>query len=220
MKRVNILLGGPESEYPQELSQSIKGIPGPWVGADRGSLHLLANGIVPEIAIGDFDSISKKEQKLLQDNVPVFEKFPPEKDDTDSELCLLAARESFNAQEYYVYGATGGRIDHFLVNLFLPFDPRFNDFFDKLYYKSATNTIKFFKPGRYTVFHENSMKYVAFVNLGPVTHLNIYDAKYKLDDFNAGHPVSWASNEFLSDTIDFGFESGIVAVIQSKDKKE
>ena len=219
MKRVNILLGGPDSEYPDELKKSIKAIPGPWVGADRGSLHLMASGIIPEIAIGDFDSINKKEQKLLQDNVPVFEKFPPEKDDTDSELCLLAAREKYNAQEYYVYGATGGSIDHFLVNLSLPYNSRFLDFYDKLYYKSATNTIRFFKPGRYTIFHENSMKYVAFVNLGPVTHLNLFDAKYKLTDYSVEHPVSWASNEFVKDTIDFSFESGIVAVIQSKDKK-
>ena len=218
MKRVNILLGGPQSEYPDELSKSIKAITGPWVGADRGSLHLMANGVIPDIAIGDFDSISKKEQKLLQDNVPVFEKFPPEKDDTDSELCLLAARENFNAQEYYVYGATGGRIDHFLVNLFLPFDPRFSDFYDKLYYKSATNTIRFFRPGRYSVFKENGMKYIAFVNLGPVTHLNLIDAKYKLNDYSINHPVSWASNEFVGDTIDFSFQSGIVAVIQSCDK--
>lgn len=217
MKRVNILLGGPKAEYPDELSKSIKGIPGPWVGADRGSLYLLEQGIIPDIAIGDFDSINKKEQRLLKDNIADFKKFPPEKDDTDSELCLLAAREKYNAQEYYVYGATGGRIDHFLVNLFLPFDPRFLDFYDKLYYKSATNTIRFCKPGRYKIYHENGMKYIAFVNLGPVTHLNIYDAKYKLKDFNAGHPVSWASNEFLDETIDFGFESGIVAVIQSKD---
>lgn len=219
MKRVNILLGGPQSEYPDELTQSIKAIPGPWVGADRGSLHLLANGIVPEIAIGDFDSISKKEQMLLKNSVPIFEKFPPEKDDTDSELCLLAAKERFNAQEYYVYGATGGRIDHFLVNLFLPFDHRFLDFYDKLYYKAATNTIKFYKPGRYSIFHENGMKYVAFVNLGPMTHLNLYDAKYRLHDYNSDHPISWASNEFVKDTIDFSFESGILAVIQSKDKK-
>lgn len=219
MKRVNILLGGPQSEYPDELSKSIKAIPGPWVGADRGGLHLLANGIIPDIAVGDFDSISKKEQKLLQDNVPMFEKFPPEKDDTDSELCLLAAREKFDAQEYYVYGATGGRIDHFLVNLFLPFDPRFADFYTKLYYKSATNTIRFFKPGRYSVFKENGMKYIAFVNLGPVTHMNLFDAKYKLDDYSVNHPVSWASNEFIGETIDFSFQSGIVAVIQSCDKK-
>ncbi|WP_334332968.1 MULTISPECIES: thiamine diphosphokinase [unclassified Companilactobacillus] len=216
MKRVNILLGGPKTEYPQELS-SIKAIPGPWIGADRGSLYLLEQGIIPEIAIGDFDSISKKEQKLLKENVPDFKKYPPEKDDTDSELCLLAARDKFDAQEYYVYGATGGRIDHFLVNLFLPFDPRFLDFYDKLYYKSKTNTIRFFRPGHYTIYHENGMKYVAFVNLGPVTHLKLKDAKYKLSDFSAGHPVSWASNEFLGETIDFEFQSGIVAVIQSKD---
>ena len=219
MKRVNILLGGPKSEYPDELSKSIKGIPGPWIGADRGSLYLISHGILPEIAIGDFDSINKKEQKLLRDNVHDFQKFPPEKDDTDSELCILAAKEKFNAAEYYIYGGTGGRIDHFLVNLFLPYDQRFLSFYDKLYFKSATNTIRFFRPGRYTIYHEEGMKYVGFVNLGPVTHLNILDAKYKLDDFTAMKPVSWASNEFVKDTINFGFESGIIAVIQSRDKK-
>lgn len=219
MKRVNVLLGGPVSEYPKELSQSIKAIPGPWVGADRGSFYLLEHGVVPDIAVGDFDSIDQAEQRQLRKNVPVFEKFPPEKDDTDSELCLLTAKEHFDAQEYYVYGATGGRIDHFLVNLFLLFDPRFFSFYDKLYFKSATNTIRFFKPGSYNVFHENGMKYIAFVNLSPVTHLNLYDAKYQLHDFNADHPISWASNEFVTDSINFSFESGVVAVIQSCDKK-
>ncbi|HIY93164.1 MAG TPA: thiamine diphosphokinase, partial [Candidatus Companilactobacillus pullicola] len=69
MKRVNILLGGPKSEYPDELTKSIKAISGPWVGADRGSLYLLEQGIIPDIAIGDFDSISKKEQRLLKENI-------------------------------------------------------------------------------------------------------------------------------------------------------
>ncbi|WP_125590278.1 thiamine diphosphokinase [Companilactobacillus jidongensis] len=219
MKRVNILLGGPKGEYPDELSKSLKAIPGPWVGADRGSLYLISHGVLPEIAIGDFDSINKKEQKLLKDNVHDFQKYPPEKDDTDSQLCILAAKEKYNAAEYYIYGGTGGRIDHFLVNLFLPYDQRFLSFYDKLYFKSATNTIRFFRPGRYTIYHEEGMKYVGFVNLGPVTHMNIIDAKYKLDDFTAMHPVSWASNEFIKDTINFGFESGIIAVIQSRDKK-
>ncbi|WP_334328484.1 thiamine diphosphokinase [Companilactobacillus sp. HBUAS59699] len=219
MKRVNILLGGPKSEYPDELSKSIKAISGPWVGADRGSLYLIAHGVLPEIAIGDFDSINKKEQKLLKDNVHDFQKYPPEKDDTDSQLCILAAKEKFNASEYYIYGGTGGRIDHFLVNFFLPYDKRFLSFYDKLYFKSATNTIRFFRPGRYTIYHEEGMKYVGFVNLGPVTHFNILDAKYKLDDFTAMHPVSWSSNEFVGDTINFGFESGIIAVIQSRDSK-
>ncbi|MFD1417225.1 thiamine diphosphokinase [Companilactobacillus keshanensis] len=219
MKRVNVLLGGPKSEYPEEMN-SIKAIPGPWVGADRGSLYLVKNGVIPEIAMGDFDSINKKEQKFLRDNISNFYKFPPEKNDTDSELCLLAARQKFNAQEYIIYGGTGGRIDHFLVNLFLPFDRRFFDFYDKLYFKSANNTIRFFKPGSYTVYHEHGMKYIGFINLGPVTRLNLVNAKYKLKDFSADHPVSWASNEFIGDSIDFNFGSGVIAVIQSADAKQ
>lgn len=220
MKRVNILLGGPTSEYPKELLNNASIIPGKWVGADRGNLYLISHGVIPEMAIGDFDSINQKEQKLLKEHIADFKKFPPEKDDTDSELTILAAHEKFHADEYYIYGATGGRIDHFLVNLFLPFDSRFVDFYDKLYFKSATNTIKFYKPGSYTIYHESGMKYVGFVNLGPVTKLNLIDAKYKLKDFDCGHPVSWASNEFEKDTIDFNFESGVVAVIQSCDKNK
>ena len=88
-----------------------------------------------------------------------------------------------------------------------------------MYFKSATNTIRFFRPGSYTVYHESGMKYVAFVHLGPVADLNIIDAKYTLTNFSAPHAISWASNEFVDDTIDFNFESGIIAVIQSCDKK-
>ncbi|MQS51474.1 thiamine diphosphokinase [Companilactobacillus mishanensis] len=219
MKRINILLGGPTSEYPNELLNNAASIPGEWVGADRGNLYLISHGVMPKMAIGDFDSINKKEQKLLKENIPCFKKFPPEKDDTDSELTILAAHEKFDADEYYVYGATGGRIDHFLVNLFLPFDKRFQTFYDKIYFKSETNTVRFFRPGSYTIYHENKMKYVGFVNLGPVTGLNLVDAKYRLKDFSSNHPISWASNEFVNSTIDFNFESGVIAVIQSRDKK-
>lgn len=219
MKRVNILLGGPTSEYPNELLNNASIIPGKWVGADRGNLYLISHGVIPEMAIGDFDSINKKEQKLIKETVSDFQKYPPEKDDTDSQLTILAAHDKFKAEEYYIYGATGGRIDHFLANLYLPFDSRFETFYNKMYFKSATNTIRFFKPGSYTVYHESGMKYVGFVHLGPVTKLNLVDAKYTLKDFSSPHPISWASNEFVKPTIDFNFESGVVAVIQSRDKK-
>jgi thiamine pyrophosphokinase len=219
MKRVNVLLGGPTSEYPNDLLNNASIIPGKWVGADRGNLYLLSHGIIPEIAIGDFDSINQKEQKLLRENVADFRKFPPEKDDTDSQLTILAAHDKFHPDQYFIYGATGGRIDHFLANLYLPYDKRFREFYDKMYFKSATNTIRFFRPGSYTVYHESGMKYVAFVHLGPVADLNIIDAKYTLTNFSAPHAISWASNEFVDDTIDFNFESGIIAVIQSCDKK-
>lgn len=218
MKRVNILLGGPKSEYPEELLSDPANIPGPWVGADRGNVYLISHGVTPKMAIGDFDSSNSKEQAEIKANIHDFKKYPPEKDDTDAQLTILAAHEKFPAEEYYIYGATGGRIDHFLANLYLPFDPRFAEFYDKMYYKSATNTIRFYKPGQYTVSHEQDMKYVAFVHLGPVKNLNIIDAKYTLTNYTADHAVSWASNEFVKPTIDFNFESGVVAVIQSKDK--
>lgn len=218
MRRVNILLGGPKSEYPEELLENPSSIPGPWIGADRGNVYLISKGITPKMAIGDFDSSDSKEKAEIKAAISEVKKYPPEKDDTDAQLTILAAHQKYPAEEYCIYGATGGRIDHFLANLYLSYDPRFADFYEKMYYKSATNTIRFYKPGEYRITHENGMKYVAFVHLGPVKNLNIKDAKYTLRNYTADHAVSWASNEFVKPTIDFNFESGVIAVIQSKDK--
>nr|WP_243680576.1 hypothetical protein [Lacticaseibacillus manihotivorans] len=41
MTRLNLLVGGPQSQYPSDW----KKLPGAWVGVDRGTLHLLEAGI-------------------------------------------------------------------------------------------------------------------------------------------------------------------------------
>ncbi|WP_129045092.1 thiamine diphosphokinase [Companilactobacillus metriopterae] len=220
MVRVNILLGGPSEDYPQDFVDNPKDIPGYWAGADRGNLYLLQHGITPDLAVGDFDSIDQADRELIESKVNDVHQYPPEKDDTDSELVMLIANDKYNADEYYIYGGTSGRIDHFLVNLFLPFDERFESFFDKIKFVSNTNTIEFRRPGSYTVTKEENMKYIGFVGLGAVDNLSILDAKYKLSNFNSDHPISWASNEFVNDKIHYSFDSGVVAVIQSRDKKK
>jgi thiamine pyrophosphokinase len=45
------------------------------------------------------------------------------------------------------------------------------------------------------------------------------DAKYRLSHSDFTYPISLASNEFVSDTATFSFDSGLIAVIQSKDNE-
>lgn len=220
MKIVNILLGGPESEYPEILKKDPKKIKGHWVAADYGATYLLKQDIVPEYAVGDFDSSSNEEYSTVKVNVDKIIKVPAEKDFTDSQLAIKTASENFKFDEIHVYGATGGRIDHLLVNLFLVEDKNFSEIIEKIFLIDNCNHIRFFKPGFHQIKKINKMKYVSFINLGKVKKLNLINSKYTLKDFSSNESISWASNEFISDTIDFSFEEGSLIVIQNKDKKK
>lgn len=81
--------------------------------ADGGYDHAKQCGIVPDILVGDFDSI-KEEPKDFFKKV----KLPKEKDETDS---LYALRFAFSkgAKSIVFYGGIGTRFDHSYANICL-----------------------------------------------------------------------------------------------------
>ncbi|MFT8424093.1 MAG: thiamine diphosphokinase [Liquorilactobacillus sp.] len=213
---INLLVGGPVSEWPAELLKKNDGQI--WIGADRGALRLVQNGIQPAIAIGDFDSSTKEEQDLVRRNSKKIYTAKPEKDDTDTELALKIVFENFqNIDRINIFGATGGRIDHLLANLFFVLRKPFYEYADKIFIFDRFNTINFYKPGTYTIQKEKDKKYLAFVPLTSVEKLSLVDEKYRLDEKNFNFPVSLASNEFVGEKGKFSFTTGVVCVIQSKD---
>jgi len=212
---VNILVGGPMTEWPENL---IKGeIKGDWIAVDKGAIRLLNLGITPKIAVGDFDSTFDSEMAIVKEKIKHIELFPPEKDFTDTQIGVMTAIKYFPNSKIVIYGATGGRMDHLLANLFLPLDPQFKNIVNQLKIIDAKNTIKFYLPGEYEIIKEVDKKYLAFVNLTSVSGLTLPDEKYTLQNFNSSYPVSWTSNEFSKEINHFSFEKGIMAVIQSKD---
>ncbi len=213
---INLLVGGPISEWPEELLK--KEDDKIWVGADRGALRLIQNGIQPTIAIGDFDSSTKAEQNLIRENSKKIYTAKPEKDDTDTELALKIIFKSFqDISRINIFGATGGRIDHLLANLFFVLREPFYEYADKIFIFDRFNTINFYKPGTYTIQKENDKKYLAFVPLTSVEKLSLLDEKYRLDKRDFKFPISLASNEFVGEKGSFSFVTGVVCVIQSKD---
>ncbi|MHA8111074.1 thiamine diphosphokinase [Lactobacillaceae bacterium Melli_B4] len=212
---LNLLVGGPTENWPQSLvDHQIKG---DWIGVDRGNLRLIELGIDPRYAIGDFDSMSAAELTLVERHVANVKHYQSEKDDTDTQLGVKAALEDFHADSLDIYGATGGRIDHFLANFLMVLELRFRAYAPKIRLIDAQNTISYFLPGEHMLKKEPDKKYLAFVPLTPM-HLTLLDEKYKLDHFPIQNPVSLASNEFIGDTAHFEFDDGVIAVIQSKDK--
>lgn len=73
MKIINIMVGGPASEIPDLAQYTSAEIS--WVGVDRGAKRLLDHGIVPTVAMGDFDSLSKEELAHLKTKVADVHEF-------------------------------------------------------------------------------------------------------------------------------------------------
>ena len=81
------------------------------LAADAGYRVCLRERIVPDLLIGDFDSMDQPADFDRVRRVPV------EKDDTDTMLAVKTALDQ-GCGTVYIYGGTGGkRLDHTLANL-------------------------------------------------------------------------------------------------------
>lgn len=209
---VNLLVGGPTANYPADLTT----IPGPWVGADRGALRLVKRGIQPVMVVGDFDSIDAAELQTVKDALVGAVVVKPDQDHTDTQLAIKSIFEQLQPDEVHLYGATGGRLDHLLANMWLVLDPVFRQWASQIKLIDKQNSVRFFLPGDYQITKEADKRYLAFVPLMPM-HLTLPDEKYQLDAAYNAYPISWASNEFSGNTGHFSFDAGVLAVIQSRD---
>lgn len=88
------------------------------IAADGGSKHLYRLGHLPDLVIGDMDSLPRQAREwLLAGSVPLIVA-PEQKDETDLELALLYASEHYK-EEILIFAAFGGRLDQTLANIFL-----------------------------------------------------------------------------------------------------
>ena len=77
--------------------------------ADGGWQLARRLGVKPDLVIGDFDSSDAPEGAQI-------ERFPVEKDDTDTLLCLKHAL-ALGFDDFLIVGGFGGRLDHTISNL-------------------------------------------------------------------------------------------------------
>jgi thiamine pyrophosphokinase len=114
MSQFTILLGGDLVRTPL-LERQIAGTR--VIAADAGIGHAAMLGLVPELWVGDFDSVPPNLPEHLA-AVP-RQTFPQEKDKTDGELAIAAALE-LGATSLILAGAFGGaRADHAFLHLAL-----------------------------------------------------------------------------------------------------
>lgn len=115
MKRAVLFVNGEIKEYPWHQSLLLPA--DDLIAVDGGGRHCLAMGLVPHLAVGDFDSLPTVVKEFYLANGVPLRGFPSEKDVTDFILGIEAALER-EAGEILFLGALGGpRTDMMLANL-------------------------------------------------------------------------------------------------------
>lgn len=115
-KRAILFVNGDVEQY--EFLESLITSKDYLVAVDGGLRHLEILARQPHLLIGDLDSITTSQLKLMTYKKVEICKFPVEKNETDLELALLeVVKRGF--EEILIIGALGGRLDQTLANLFL-----------------------------------------------------------------------------------------------------
>jgi len=86
--------------------------------ADGGLEKAASLGVIPNVILGDFDSVDPDVLRKYQSMNIETKKFPAEKDYTDMELSIEFAVES-GFKNIVLIGATGSRLDHSMANIML-----------------------------------------------------------------------------------------------------
>ena len=88
------------------------------IAADGGTRHALSAGVLPQVVIGDLDSLADADREQLDRSGVQPIVYPTHKDHTDLELAVRYARGQ-QATEIIIFGALGGRWDQSLANVML-----------------------------------------------------------------------------------------------------
>lgn len=181
---------------------------------DGASEYMKSFGIIPDLIVGDLDSMHKDTKKYFQKMEVEFLEFNPKKNKTDTEIAVdIAVEKKF--EEVIFYGALGRRIDHTLGNLGM------------LYYSHKKGLKASIKDEKNQIWIcESELKISGEVGdlLSVIPYKNdligitLQGLEYPLEDFTMECGSSRGiSNVFLKDEASVKLKRGIALVIKSKE---
>lgn len=182
-------------------------MPGDYViAADRGFDSLMAYGVNPDLAVGDFDSLGHRP------NHPNVIQLPAEKDDTDMVYALRKGLE-LGYRRFILLGGVGGRLEHTLGNLQL---------LDWLASQGAQGFLvgektaaTCIRDGRTVDFPLSMSGYLSVLcNSGRAEGVTLAGLKYPLDDdtLTGDFPLG-VSNQFLGEPAQVSVKKGSLLLI-------
>ena len=179
------------------------------IAADSGADYIIEAGYMPDVVVGDLDSIRSKKAALSSE----IKTYPSEKDFTNTEAAFDYAFKS-GADDILIYGACGRRLDHFMGNLSLLIKA------DKLgigcMLKDTYNIIRLIS-GDTTISKAYAFgDYVSLIPIDDNVILSLEGFKYPLKNYHLTRDNALGvSNEITSDTAHIKLFSGRVLLIES-----
>lgn len=214
MDTIGIVGSGPEKNIPQ--LQNYKSDVDLWIGVDRGAWILIDQHTHVHYAIGDYDSVCEEEFEAISAHAERLLTYPTEKDYTDLELAIQKAIE-LQPKKIYLFGITGGRLDHELINIQLLWQIVKRGI--RAILIDQQNILEMTKPDKYTITNDPEFPYISFMPFSEyVKGLTLEGFFYPLRN----HKISWGStlclsNKLLANHGTFYYEEGILLVIKSRD---
>ncbi|MDR1794206.1 MAG: thiamine diphosphokinase [Erysipelotrichaceae bacterium] len=114
------------------------------IGVEKGALALAKAGIHMDAVIGDMDSLSASQVKLVLAHCDSHIRLQVEKDESDSQAAYKLAKQQ-GADEVIIIGGLGKRADHSWVNLMMVYD------YADITLMDGQNTIRVLLPGEQVI---------------------------------------------------------------------
>jgi thiamine pyrophosphokinase len=190
--------------------------------ADAGAAHARQLGLIPDLLIGDFDSISLEDLEFYKKAGVEIQSYPVMKDKTDTEIAIDIVIDRFEKNHadtgsLLIIGALGTRFDHSMANIFL---------LRKLLNKGIR--AKIVNEYNEIMLIDNKIKAeltkqpfdkISLLPLSQVvTGVTTHNMHYPLNNATVEMGSTWGvSNEFLGSTASVSIKSGEMLVILSRD---
>ncbi len=209
-KKVIIVANGDiDKKYLQKIFNSYEFK----ISADGAGDKLYEMNLMPDIMVGDFDSINPCVLEHYKNLNVEFMKLDTHKDYTDTHICIQAAIDK-GYKEIDIIGAIGGRWDHSLANVNLLYFAHKKDI--RLRLVSENNTMEIFGEGEYSLEREEDC-YCSLIAIFDDSLINLEDMKYSPENLvmRRGESIG-VSNEYLEKDGRLTVKKGSVMLIKSK----
>ena len=216
-KKFVIFLNG-EYKYSQEFMDRLVSKEAICFCADGGANFAFQYGKIPEMIIGDLDSIEKKVLEYYKSKNVLIKKFPKDKDFTDFELILkeinkISENKNF-VEKIFVVGGLGKRIDMTLSNLFTM------EKYKNLVFLQENEEI-FYAEKSFVLKNKKECEFSIIPISEKVEKLTLKGFKFETDKIDVKRENSrLVSNVILENEASVEFENGkLIIILKNNNKK-
>ena len=183
------------------------------IAADSGYRNAKKMGVVPNLLLGDFDSLNQSEK--LPEDLEILQ-VPAEKDDTDTQLAVRVALER-GAKQLVIIGGLDGRLDHTLSNLAILEDLASRHI--SAIITNGQNRVRFIRDSG-VILMRDGFRYFSILAADPVVKgVSVDGCKYPLKKAKLLRTNQYAvSNEIIGNCALIEIKKGGARVVESNDK--